>query len=184
MHIFTKKNLMKRLLSLLLIFGAIYAASCNKDDSPTVVVIPKEDSVTRNSSFNVKFDTTSVFIRDLAVQNSPIYSITCRLDSVSPTRYYLNLVVTDHKKNLVTTTIRAFNNTSDPLGDYFVTEPNSTLTDYTKGENKTYSIAIGSKISITNPFYPLTGTFAINLYYNHKTIPATGAFKVYNSPSL
>ncbi len=66
-------------------------------------------------------------------------------------------------------------------GHFKVVNNESTFTDYTRGENKTFSIAVGSDVYIThNAADCITGTLSLSLYYDHVATPATGNFKIFH----
>lgn len=169
--------------SLLLLSGVLYLSSCsNKVDGTTnSLIIPPEDSVTVNSTIILYYNNDTFVIHDLTVKNLPIESFFAS-DPYNPTDsiWTTTIVLTDYLKKQISLNLTANRDSSSALGIYYVTTNSSTLTDYTNGENRVYSIMEGSYLTITASNYPITGTMALTLRYNNDTIPATGTFSIYN----
>jgi hypothetical protein len=170
---------MKNILTLLLVSGVIYLSSCGNGANDPVPVVPIADSTTTGSYFSIWFQSDTFFIRDVSLNGIPavtlrssaIYNATdsmweCRvkLNDVGHTRINLDITAT---------------NTS-PTGSYTVKDNSSTLTDFSHGENKTYSIGIGSVINLSQSSYPIIGQMSLTLYYNHTTTYANDTFKIYH----
>ncbi len=176
---------MKSILTLLLVAGTLYLSSCTKTDTPVtnVPLTPKADSVTKGGFFQISFNGESYMIHDLVVQRVPVYSLYAftMASNQQDTLYIAQIQLTDHQAKTISVDLTLYNNTSDAsIGTYLVTTNNCTLTDYSEGQNRTYSVSLGSSVTLTNTDYTTEGTLSLNLYYNHVNYPATGSFKIYN----
>ena len=181
---------MKRILALMLI-GIAYLSSCKKDNQNTdLLKEPKMDSVSKGSYFQIKFkdpqrpnDTAESFlINDLILNNQAIFTVYGNTVLTLPDSLYTaKIQIIDHKLQKISLDLSLFDSSKTLQADYKVFNNQSTLTDYTRGENKTYSIGLGSVVTIVHDGNDcVTGTFALNLYYNHLYSPATGSFKIFH----
>jgi hypothetical protein len=182
--IFTKKQAMKNFLTAMLLFtGVIYLSSCsNKHDATTnSLIVPPADSVSLNSLINLYFNNDTFAINDLTVKNLPIESLfASNTYNPADSTWITNIVLTDYTKTEVSLNLTAYRDSSSALGIYYVTTNSSTLTDYSTGANKTYSIMEGSILTLTQSTYPISGTLSLTLHYNSDTIGATGTFVIYD----
>ena len=181
---------MKRIFALMLI-GIAYLSSCNKDNQNTnLLAEPQMDSVSKGSYFQIKFkdmqhpndSMESFYINDLILNNQAIFTIIGKTVVTPPDSLYTaRIQITDHKLQKMSLDLSLFDSSKVLVGDYKVFNNQSTFTDYTRGENKTYSIGVGSIVSIAHDGADcITGTFTLNLYYNHVFSPATGSFKIFH----
>lgn len=148
------------------------------------------DTVSKGSYFKITFkdmqhpnDTAESFtINDLIVNNKSIFTLYGKTVVTPPDSLYTaKIMITDHKSEKISMNLFLFDSTKVLIGEYKVPNNLSTLTDYTRGENKTYTIAVGSIVNITHDGADcVTGTFTLNLYYDHVTSPATGSFKIFH----
>ncbi len=171
---------MKNFFPLLLLVGVMYLSSCgNGANDPLPVAVPA-DSTTTGSYLTTWFLGDAFVINDLALNGvskiqlhaSDIYNAT---DSVWVCRVQLIDVFKDKMEMNITA------QGSLSTGAFTVVDNTSTLTDYTHGQNKVYSVAPGSIINVTQSFYPIKGTMDLTLYYNHTTTystSATDSFKI------
>jgi hypothetical protein len=188
--IFTKKQAMKNFLIAMLLFtGVTYLSSCSYkvDGTTNSLIVPPADSVSINSNVVTYYNNDTFNIHDLTVKNLPIESISASntynpADSIWAT----TIVLTDYTKTEISLNLTAYRDSANPVGIYVVNTNSSTFTDFSTGQNRTYSVMEwqpttmkGSSITLTQT-HPITGTFSLLLLYNNDTIPATGTFLIYN----
>jgi hypothetical protein len=176
--IFTKNQLMKYLLSALLICSVAYLSSCNsKDDSAKMLYPVAGDTTTNGSTASMSYNTSSFNLYALSVNNSPLVAMSASIKAATDTTYNAQIVITDYTKTQFGLNLSCLNSSSS--GTFYVVDNSSTFTDYTNAQNVTYQVAIGSTVTITQSSYPITGTYNLNLYRNHTAYTATGGFSIY-----
>jgi hypothetical protein len=175
---------MLRILAILMVICAFYLSSCTTTQNTNLIPpATKADSVTKKGFMQVSFGTRSFMIYDLTVRNSPVHTMTAGTMATdqNDTLWIAQIQIEDHLYKTISMTMTGYNNTSNAaIGTYMVRDNSSTLSDYSDGQNRIYSISIGSTFDITNTGFTTEGTLSLNLYYNHTYFPATGTFKIYN----
>jgi hypothetical protein len=179
--IFTKNNLMKRILTIALLAGMTGLFSCSNNSKNDNLTPPVEDTVSKGSYLKLSFNSKDFNITDISVNNSPLYTLT---STTIPTDMYdtlwsLNVVGKDFKMKQISLNLTASNHTD--TGTYAVLTNGSTLSDFTTGQNKNYTIVTGSTVHIssTNGGY-VAGELNLNLRYNYDSATfATGTFKIF-----
>ena len=170
---------------LLSLAGVFCLSSCSNKDSKTksYVLVPSADSVTKGSTMFITFGVDSFNLTDLTVSGTPVeYMYASDTFNVNDSIWMARLLITDYQlKNIalnlyLTNTVNLYN---VDTGYYYVTANNSTLTDYTNGATKTYTVLLGSWVHIVRSYSPVTGTMHLSLYYNHTNGLATGNFSIY-----
>lgn len=177
---------MNRFFTLTLLAGVLCLSSCNsKSDNLTPV---PQDSVSNQSYVSLTFGGKNFYIQDLSVNNSPVYTIQSSSIATdqADTLWDADLVETDHKSTQISISLRAFHDSvgitmdSSGRGVYHVRDNNSTVTDFSTGQNKVYTVLPGSTMTILAlGNYYITGWLNLNLKYNFDTLSAAGTFKVY-----
>lgn len=182
---------MKRFYTLILIAGLAYLCSCSNNSN--TVVTPKADSVSNGSyiNMNLRPDTADSFkVYDYTLNKTPVYKIYGEKSvvyNITDTQYVMKIQLTDYRSSKVALNLTAYRRSTVDTGDYFVNTNTSTLTDFTKGENKTYAIALDTGVlahatlHLSTGTYPLKGTFSLRLRYNYDTSRATGRFVIYQA---
>lgn len=170
---------MRRIFTVVMLAGLCYLSACSEDGT-SVTPMSTNDTVSKGGYMQIAFGTKSFLLEDLVVNNSPVHTLYASLLSSPPDNYFTaRIIAKDEKSKTVTLNLTLKNSSTVPTGVYQVVENNSTLSDYSSGQNRNYAISVGSYIDITSSSYPIKGTLHLNLYYNHQTIPATGDFKIY-----
>jgi hypothetical protein len=170
---------------LLSLAGIFCLSSCSNKDAKTnsYILVPSTDSVSKGSTMFITFGVDSFNLTDLVVSGTPVeYLYASDTFNVNDSFWMGRILVTDYQLKQISLNLSVSNTTNSyytDTGYYYVTANNSTLTDYSKGENKTYTILAGSYIHITRSYSPVTGTMNLNLYYNHTTGTATGNFRIF-----
>jgi hypothetical protein len=170
---------------ILLLAGILCLSSCSNKDTKTInyTHVPSADSVSKGSTLTIALGTIDTFtLTDLTVTATPIeFLYASDIFNVNDSFWMATILVTDYRLKQIALNLNATNTNPNHIdtGYYYVTTNNSTLTDYSKGENKTYTVTIGSWLHITRSYSPVIGTMSLNLYYNHATITATGNFSIY-----
>ena len=175
----------------MLIAGLVYLSSCNNKSANTnLLITPTMDSVSKGSYFIISYadkqhptDTVEKFaLNDLILNNQAVISMTTTTVCRPPdSLYYATVQITDYKYKKIALNLSVFDSSRHDTGYYKVVNNNSTFTDYSRGENKNFSIGLGSYIHVThNGSDCMTGTFSFDLYYNHTTTNATGSFKIFH----
>ena len=174
---------MKNFLAIILLFiTVINFSSCDKNSDATTssIIVPPVDSVSLNSTITLYYRNDTFIVHDLAVKNVPIEVLTgSTMYNSSDSIWQVTILLTDKTNTEISMNLTAYNATSNAVGTYYVTTNSSTFTDYTTGQNRTYSVMEGSYITITQLTNPLTGTLGLTLHYNNDTLPATGSFGIY-----
>lgn len=183
---------MKRIFALLLSVGMVYLSSCNNDTQDTnLLVVPAKDSVSKGSYFQIAFndlqrpnDSTHAFlINDLILNNKAVYTLQASMVCRPPDSLFaISILITDHSSKQMAMKLYLEDSTKTMLGNYYLVNNQSTFTDYSRGENKNFAIALkGSVVNITHEASDcMTGTFTLQLYYDKQTTPATGSFKIFH----
>ena len=172
---------MRSIFILAFICGIAALSACSNGGNSPVPAPVAADTISKGDSLQFSFstDTPRTFnISDLVISKSPIYALYAST-TFNPTDslYHFKMQVIDYKMRQMALYIEAINNTS--VGLYQVTRNSSTFTDYSRGQNLTYSVALGSTVNVTQSSYPIRGSLNLYIYHNHDSIPATGAFKIY-----
>jgi hypothetical protein len=178
---------MKRIFALLLVSGIVYLTSCKDSANPNLLVTPAQDSISKGSYFKINYSSSpgvsdSFNISDLILNNQVVISMTANTNLVLPDSFYsAKILITDHRSQKMSLSLYVFDSTTYRDTLYYRIDNSSTFTDYSKGENKNYSVATGSYVKISHDGADcVTGTFMLNLYYNHLVSPATGSFKIFH----
>jgi hypothetical protein len=182
-YIYQKRRLMKNIFVLLLICGIVGLSSCGNGGNSPTPVIAGPDSTSKGGNLEITFvndsGTTEHFnIIDYVKSNVAIYSLyASAIYSATDSLYHLKVQVVDYKMKQIGLYLELTNTTATGL--YYVRTNSSTFTDYSRGQNLTYGISVGSTVNITQASYPIEGSFNLGMYHNHDVIPATGSFKIY-----
>ena len=167
---------MKYIFTILSLSVLACFSSCDKGTTNLFAVTPG-DTTTKGSSIELSFNSKTVGVTDYSINGSPFITISASILQANDVTWDNKIVVTDYKLNQFGLNLSSVNSTSS--GTYTVTDNSSTFTDDSSGIHKTYSIGVGSTVTITQANYPIEGTMNLNLYYNHVLTPATGSFKIY-----
>lgn len=177
---------MKNIFTLIMVLGILHLSSCysvSGGNNNTVIPTPVVDSQSKGGNIQVTFIndssvTENFFINDYTLNGKPGYSIYATVAyNHTDSLWHLNIQAIDQEVSRIA---MIFNGTSTTAtGTYTNTSNTSTLTDYTNGHVVTYSILVGSTVTITQSSYPVQGTFGFNLSHNYFTTQATGSFNVY-----
>jgi len=181
---------MKNFLTAILIFtGVVYLSSCSNRDSTTTnaLIVPPQDSISAGSIVTLYFNNDTFVTTDLAVKTIPIEAISAsNVYNPSDSTWITTVVLTDYTRTKTSLNLTAYRDSSSPVGIYYFTTNTSTLTDFSTGANRPYSVMDGtfggyyrSSLTITNASYPISGTLSLMLHYNSDTINATGTFMIY-----
>ena len=174
---------MRRISTLLLIAVIVYLSSCSNDNKNTnLLITPSVDSVSQGSLIDFSFKDKHFYINDLSLNNSPVITTTVKFARLATDSSWTAAIIeTDHRSTRMSLNLMVARDTDNVEGIYFVTTTSSTFTDFSSGENKTYAIAPGSSVTITHSDASyVTGTFALNMHYNHDTALAYGSFKIFH----
>jgi hypothetical protein len=176
---------MKNIFTLILLANILYLSSCTSSggNNSTLIVTPVVDSQSKGGNVQVSFTndssvTESFFINDYTLNSKPGYSIYAAVTyNHTDSLWHLNLQSIDQKLSRMAITFTGTDTSA--LGTFTSTTSTSTLTDYTNGHTTTYSILVGSTVTITQSSYPIEGSFTFKLSRNYFTTIATGTFKIY-----
>lgn len=176
---------MKNIFTLLLAFGVLYLSSCTSSggNNSTLIVTPVVDSQSKGGNINVSFTNDSsqyetFFINDYTLDGRPGYSLFATVAyNHTDSLWHVNLQSIDPKFNRVAIIFTGTNTSA--LGTFTSNASICTMTDFTAGHTTTYSILVGSTVTITQSSYPIQGSFTFHLSYNYFTSFATGTFKIY-----
>jgi len=179
---------MRNIFTFLLLAGVIYFSSCNSGGNSTtkaLQVFPSTDTVTKGSYIQLSWTnlsgvTESYYITDLSVNNSPLYEIGSTVTENADSTWASKIILKDFTKKQIALNLSMENPTLTNSGTYSVLNNSSTLTDYSLGQNKTYSISQGSYAlynTVGGTF--IQGTLNLNLVYNFQSVNATGSFLIY-----
>ena len=179
---------MKRIAvaSLIACSVALGLSSCTKTSTPVtnLPVVPSSDSVSNGSYLQIYFGSKSFYVKDLAVAKSVVHSLYIKTaaSDASNMKFIGQMQVTDHLRKMVSINITATNDTSlsgTGIGQYTLVTNTSTLTDYSDGENKTYSIMIpDSYFTVDSIGLYYEGSFYFNMNYNNQGVGAYGTYKI------
>jgi hypothetical protein len=173
---------MKRFFTFIILAGIIYLSSCGNGANSTVAVLPLPDSTTKGSKFQVSFGSQSFLINDYNVNQIPQFVLFASdVYNATDSMWHARIQVTDRTNKNISMNLNLDNPiiSGTSTGSFFVTKNTSTFTDYSNGDNKVYTVAIGSSVDITQSSYPIEGILYLTLYHNHDTINATGNFHIY-----
>src|SRR6185295_8391453 len=99
------------------------------------------------------FGSRSFMIYDLVVRNSPVHTLGASINATdqNDTLWIAQIQLEDHLYKTISMNMTGYNNTSNAaIGTYVIRDNSSTLSDYSDGQNRIYSISIGSTFNITN----------------------------------
>lgn len=169
---------MKSSFILLMMAGLIYFSSCNnKNDNLNA---PPVDSVSKGSYLQLQFDTKSFYFNDLILNSTPVYGLSAGTVSTDQfdTSFIGSILLKDFTSKQMALDLSGVHDSA--TGVFVVKNNASTLTDYSSGQNRKYSIGVGSvfKITVSGTYYT-EGTMSLQLRYNYDTTRATGSFKIY-----
>jgi len=172
---------MKSTFILAILCGIIALSSCSNGGNTPVPIPARADTVSKGDSLQFSFstDTPRTFnISDLVIRQSPVYAMTGSVYyNGTDSLFHVKIQVIDYKMQQMALYLEAANNALTGL--FTVVKNSSTFTDYTRGQNLTYSVALGSTVNVTSASYPIRGSFNLYIYHNHDSIPASGTFKIY-----
>ena len=170
---------MKNIFTLLLLSGVFYLSSCGNGANDPIPYVPPADTIKNGSYFSAWFLNDQFFIWDLKVNNVPVYNLhSSVIYNSTDSLWECRVFCTDFTKKQMDISFMAVG--TSPTGTYTVVDNKSTLTDYSHGENKTYSIGIGSVVTLSQSSYPVKGLMNLTLNYNHNTVYANDTFKINN----
>jgi hypothetical protein len=139
--------------------------------------------VSKGSYVHLHFRYREFFLHDLIVSNSPVITTSARVSNVAPDSFWsAAVIVTDHTSKTMSLNLSVFNSTIYMDSTYYVLNNGSTLTDFTAGQNRTWSVSLANSwifITHADANY-VTGKVNLNLYYDHDTTLAYGDFKIFH----
>jgi hypothetical protein len=180
---------MKKLVTLMLLAAIYGLASCGNGGTKitNILTVPVGDSVSKGSDVQITFnnngtDSESFYITDLTVNNAPIYVLTANtVMNTNDSFWTAKLEIVDFTTKMIALNLTVYRDSSSPIGNYWVSTNNSTMTDYSMGQNRIYQIGPGSVMNIVEAGTLFeTGTFNLNLIYNYQITQAYGSFKIFN----
>jgi hypothetical protein len=180
---------MKHNFTLILFAALVGLASCGSggEKITNILALPVADSVSKGSEFQITFNNTGTDsetfnMYDLTENNSPVHAMSATVIMNPQDSFWTaNIEVTDYLAKQVSLNLNVVRDSTFSYGVYNVIANNSTLTDYSLGQNRVYAVTTGSTVTLTlvSPSV-ITGTFNFNLLYNYQFNTATGSFTIYH----
>lgn len=168
---------MKHIFTIFLISSVIYLSSCGNGANDPLPKTAVADSFSDGSYLSIWFLSDTFYIHDLTLNGVATVAMHASdIYNANDSMWQCHVQLIDAPRNQMALNVTAYGSSS--TGIFTVTDNSSTLTDYSHGENKTYSIGIGSVISITSNQYPIKGTMNLTLNYNYTTTYANDSFKI------